>query len=406
MPATYVARTLEPVLRRAAREFPAVVVTGPRQSGKSTLLRHCFARSHGYVSLEPPDVQAAAAADPRGFLDLWPPPVIFDEAQQAPGLLPYIKERIDENRGRAGQYLLSGSQNLLLTEQVAESLAGRAAILRLLPMSRSELAEEAQRKPGFERLRPALDRSLTGAGFWSSVLRGGYPEIALDTQRDAGLWFSSYVQTYLERDVRRLRNVGDLTQFQAFLGMLAARSGQLLNLADLGRDLGIALNTVKAWIAVLEATHQIVVIRPYFANVGKRLVKTPKIYFTDPGIVCHLTGISEPAHAAAGPLTGALAETAVVAEILKHFAHRGREPRVWFWRTSTGDEVDLLVETQHGLVPIEIKATATPTAAMATAIRRLRDAVPRLAPRGFVIHTGDVTLPLGGNTLALPFGAL
>lgn len=395
------------MLARAAREFPAIVLTGPRQSGKTTLLQRRFGRSHGYVSLEPPDVRAAATADPRGFLELWPPPVIFDEIQYALDLLPYIKERIDARRSRSGQYLLSGSQNLLLMQQVAESLAGRAAVLRLLPLSRREIEGEPQARLRWDRgaRKPSGAQLPTGA-FWDFALRGGYPELAVHPERDPALWLASYVQTYLERDVRTLRQVGDLTQFQIFLRALAARSGQLLNLTDLGRDLGLATNTAKAWVSVLEATHQIVILRPYFANVTKRLVKTPKIYFTDTGMLCYLTGLKDARHAAAGPMAGAIVETAVVAEVIKSAWHRGEEPRVSFWRTATGDEVDLVVETSTGLVAVEVKATATPVPAMARGIVRLKEFVSKVRSDGYVVHLGAAALPLARGVTALPFAWL
>jgi len=215
------------------------------------------------------------------------------------------------------------------------------------------------------------------------------------------------VQTYLERDVRTLRQVGDLTQFQLFLRALAARSGQLLNLSDLGRDLGVATNTAKAWLAVLEATHQVIVLRPYFANIGKRLVKTPKVYLADTGTLCHLVGLRDPGHAAAGPMSGALFETAVLGEIVRTLAHRGEEPRVYFWRTSAGDEVDILVETADStLVPVEVKVSSTPRPEMARGIRALRDALGERVAGGYVVHAGDARLPLGSGTMALPFGEL
>ncbi len=405
--AVYLTRTLEPVLRKTAREFPAVVLTGPRQSGKTTLLHHVFGKRLGYVSLEPPDVRAAATADPRGFLDLWRPPVILDEIQYAPDLLPYIKERIDARRSLKGQYLLSGSQNLLLMQQVAESLAGRAAVLHLLPLSHRELLGQPAALPPWERrARPGAASKGRPDAFWAAALRGGFPEPASEPRRDIVLWYGSYIQTYLERDVRTLRQVGDLTQFQIFLRALATRSAQLINFTEMGRDLGLATNTVKAWISVLEATHQILILRPYHTNAGKRLVKTPKIYFTDTGLLCYLAGIRDPAHAAAGPMAGAIAETAVVIEVFKSFLHRGAEPRLYFWRTSTGDEVDLVIETPAGLLPLEVKATATPSPAMAQGILRFRESVRKARPEGFVVHTGDVTLPLGGGVVALPFADL
>ncbi|MFA6244978.1 MAG: DUF4143 domain-containing protein, partial [Candidatus Hydrogenedentales bacterium] len=232
---------------------------------------------------------------------------------------------------------------------------------------------------------------------------GAYPELNAKPDLDSRLWYASYIQTYLERDVRTLRHVGDLTLFQNFLRAIAARSAQILSLSDVARDLGISVNSVKAWLSVLEASHQVLIVRPYFANIGKRLVKSPKIYLADTGMLCHLVGLRDPEHAAAGPMAGQLFETAVVMEVVKAYTNRGEEPVIYYWRTSTGEEVDLLVEHDGMLIPIEIKATATPRPEMAAGIARLQEDLGAKASSGYLIHSGDVRLPMGTGATALPF---
>jgi predicted AAA+ superfamily ATPase len=394
-------------------EFPVVVLIGPRQSGKTTLLNHLFGEKYRLISMEAPDIRLAALNDPRGFLSLNPPPVIFDEIQYTPELLPYIKEHVDAHRDRPGQYLLTGSQNLLLMQQVTESLAGRAAVLKLLPMSLREINHRPQ---GFFPWEQSHTRGLqsedeqrpaqTQDELWGQILRGFYPEIICDPGRDARLWQASYVQTYLERDIRNLRNIGDLTLFQTFVRALASRSAQILNLSDLVRDVGISVNTGKAWISLLEASFQIIILRPYFANVGKRLVKSPKIYFVDTGLLCYLVGLRDREHAASGPMGGAIFENLVVADLFKRLLHRGEEPAIHYWRTAAGSEVDLVVETQDKLVPLEIKQSETLRPGMAKEILAFQKDFAGKTREGYVIHAGKLALPLGEGIIGLPLSEL
>lgn len=403
----YIKRSLETVLIRAVSQFPAVLVSGPRQSGKTTLLRRLFGDTHLYVSLESPDICELATEDPRSFLETYPPPVIFDEAQYAPELFFYIKENIDANRHQKGQFLLTGSQNLALTEKVTESLAGRVAVLHLLPLSRREM----DAMPGFplpweHGEGTAAKNSWSFAKLWAGLLRGGYPELVAQPEMDEFLWHGGYIQTYLERDVRSLRYVANLALYKKFLQVLAARSGQLLNLTDVSRDLGVSVNTVKAWLSVLEATYQVIILQPYFSNIGKRLVKTPKVYFTDTGTLCYIAGLKDPQHAALGPMGGAIMETAVLSEIVKTLTHRGEIPRVFFWRTMAGNEVDFVVETEGKLVPVEVKLSATPRQIMARSINAFCEDIGEAAMPGYVVHPGEMRLPLGRNAEALPFKQL
>jgi predicted AAA+ superfamily ATPase len=406
MNSTYIPRSLEPILQKAMREFPVVVLIGPRQSGKTTLLKHLYGTKYSIVSLEPPDVRMAALNDPRSFLDAYPSPVIFDEIQYAPALLPYIKEQVDAHRNRAGQFILTGSQNLLLMQQVTESLAGRAAILKLLPMSRWEINHLPQRGLPWEAHPASPLPAQSTQALWEEILRGFYPEMVSNPERDVRLWQASYIQTYLERDVRNLRNVGDLTLFHTFLRALAARSAQILNLSELSRDIGVSVNTVKDWISILEASFQIFILRPYYANIGKRLVKSPKVYFVDTGLLCYLVGLRDVEHAAAGPMGGALFENLVVAELFKIFTQRGEEPALYYWRTAAGSEVDVVIETQDQLIPIEIKQTETARPEMAKELLAFQQDFKGKAGPGYVIHPGKTKLPLGKDILTLPLNNL
>lgn len=406
MTTEFIPRSLGTVLRKAADEFPAVVLVGPRQSGKTTLLRNIFGSQYQIISLEPPDVRLAAQSDPRGFLNLYPAPIVFDEIQYAPGLLPYIKEKIDANRSKAGQFILTGSQNLLLMSQVTESLAGRAAVLKLMPLTLREINRTSEKNLPWEISQSSIPPVSTSGEVWGKILRGSYPELSINPTRDAHLWQASYIQTYLERDVRNLRNLGDLTQFQVFLRALAARSAQILNLSELARDVGVAVNTAKDWISILEASFQIFILRPYYVNIGKRLIKAPKVYFVDTGLLCYLVGLRDVSHAAAGPMGGTLFENLVVSDLYKTYLHRGEEPALYYWRTVAGSEVDLVIDTQSGLIPIEIKLSETPRPEMAKEIRAFQQDFKEKNLPGYVIYPGNMVLPLGQGVSSLPLSNL
>ena len=355
----YLARNLGHVLLHASRRFPAVVVTGPRRAGKTTLLRHVFPRAR-YVLLEDPDIQARVRTDPRAFLDELHPPVVFDEIQNTPELLGYIRTLIDQGPRRMGQWLFTGSQEAPLMQGITESMAGRAAILQLLPFSVTETDKV-------------------------TLLHGGFPEVlARPTARS--LWFASYLQTYLERDVRAITNVRDLVTFRRFLALLASRHGQVLNKTDLAAPLGVSVPTIGEWLHVLEVTGQIILVPPYFENLGKRLIKSPKIYWGDSGLACHLLGITTSAELERSPFLGALFEGFVAGEILKSQANLGMRKELYYFRDQQGLEVDFLVPRPNaGLWLIEAKAAKTVHPAMAAPLLSLSRALPRRS-RLIVVH--------------------
>lgn len=341
-------RVLGDRLQRLAGSFPVVAVTGPRQSGKTTLVREIFA-GKPYLSMEDPDVRTLALEDPRGLLARYPEGAVIDEAQHAPELFSYLQTRVDETSA-PGQFVLTGSQNFLLMRGISQSLAGRAAMAQLPPLMLAELA-------GAGVLPDRLDDYL-----WQGAYPAHYKALPAKepaTRSLADEWHRSYIMTYLERDVRDIAVVHSLPLFQRFLRLAAARCGQLLNLANLANDCGVALNTVKNWIGILEASYLVFLLRPHHRNFGKRLIKTPKLYFLDTGIAAHLLGIATPDQLDAHPLRGHLFENMVVAEYWKAAMNVGRTDALYFWRDSTGNEVDLLIEDGMRLIPVEIKSGAT-----------------------------------------------
>ena len=347
-------RLLAPYLERDAAYYPVLTLTGPRQSGKTTLARAAFPL-HTHVSLEAPDQRRFAHDDPRGFLAHLSGPVILDEIQHAPELLSYIQVAVDED-ATPGRFVLTGSHNLLLMSQVAQTLAGRTAVLRLLPFSRAELERHGQSEPG----DPAglFENGATGLDLWDAVRTGFYPRIH-DRGVPPEVWLPDYVQTYLERDVRTLANIGDLTLFDRFLALSAGRAAQLLNYSALAADCGIAVDTARRWHSILETSFIVFVLRPHHRNFNKRIVRTPKLFFYDTGLLCHLLGIRERAQLVSHPLRGAVFENYVVAEVAKAYLHHRLPPPLSFWRDRAGHEVDLLVDAGDRLHAVEIKSGQT-----------------------------------------------
>jgi uncharacterized protein len=341
----YVPRALEPQVLAAAKSFAAIVLTGPRRAGKTCLLRHLLPQA-SYQLFEDPDVVSRFRHDPQGFLDASRPPAILDEIQNAPEVFNFVRSRIDRAPRRTGQWFLSGSQEAGLMRNVTESMAGRAAVLQLWPMS----ARETPRV---------------------TLLHGGYPEV-LARPRAASLWFSSYLQTYLERDVRGLSAVHDLATFRRFLALVASRHGQVLNKSDLAAPLGMSVPGIGRWLDILEATAQILLVPPYFENLGKRLIKSPKVYIADSGVACHLLGIETEAELKKSPFRGALFEGFIAAEICKAQINAGRRRELYYFRDQQGLEVDFLVPRRGGgLQLIEAKASSTVTPEMSRPMQRL-----------------------------------
>ena len=334
-------RTLAETLRRLAQSFPVVAITGPRQSGKTTLARAVFP-DKPYASLEDPIERAFALEDPRGFLARFDQGAVFDEAQRWPDLFSYLQGMVDQQR-TPGRFVLTGSQQFGLLAGVTQSLAGRVGLTRLLPLALDEL--------------PAASRQFS---LDSIMLLGGYPLLHTEPAI-ASDWFASYVATYIERDVRQVLNVKDVTTFQRFLRLCAGRTGQLLNLSALAGEAGISHSTARAWLSVLESSDLVFLLPPYHRNFGKRLVKTPKLYFLDTGLACWLLGIRSPDVLALHPSRGALFETWVVSEFVKDRFNRGLPADLYFWRDNNGLEADLVFEVGTRLQPVEIKSGQTVT---------------------------------------------
>jgi predicted AAA+ superfamily ATPase len=404
----YLSRTLEASILKASRAFPVLLLSGPRQAGKTTLLKR-LAKKRGFVSLDDLALRELAQHDPDLFLQRFPAPVLIDEVQYAPQLFSAIKKQVDAG-GKAGDWWLTGSQPFRLMQGVSESLAGRVAVMELQGFSRRELLQKDAGVDAFLPL-PKLLAARAGAGSLSlqSVFKliwaGSLPKAALERSGNHDLFWSSYVQTYLQRDVRDLKSVGDPRSFHRFLRACAARTGGLLNMADLARDADISPNTAKAWLSVLEASCQILLLPAWHQNISKRLVSAPKLYMTDTGLAAHLCGWSTPEALAHGAMAGAFFETWALQEVIKSWSYRSRQARFAYYRDKDKLEIDLLIEVDQKLYPIEFKLSATPRTAWKDPFRALLRLKGALGP-GAVLCLCKEAVPLSENITALPASCL
>ncbi len=362
-------RTIAEALGRAVRQYPVVAITGPRQSGKTTLVRHLFA-DRPYVLLEEPDRRRFATEDPRGFLAGFPDGAVLDEAQRAPELFSYLQGIVDADP-RPGRFILTGSQQFGLISGITQSLAGRVAMMVLLPFSAGELS-----------------RGIPPDNLDDLLFRGLYPPIH-DRGLESSEWYSDYIVTYIERDVRQLIHVRDLGTFEKFLRLCAGRCGQLVNLSGLASDCGITHNTARSWLSVLEASYIIATLQPHYRNFSKRIIKTPKLYFLDPGLAAWLLDIRSPAQLSGHPMRGALFETWVYSEMLKDAFNRRSQQTYYFWRDRAGLEIDFVFERSGRMIPVEVKSGRTPAPDWVEPLERWRKLAGEESDRGWVVYGGD-----------------
>lgn len=358
----YLPRTLTETLEKYLTLFPVVCLTGPRQSGKSTLLKHLLRDKYRYLSFDDLQILSKAEDDPVQLMTTFDHHVIFDEIQKAPQLLSAMKLFVDRDRQAYGKFIITGSSQLMMNQHVSETLAGRVGLLTLLPLSCTEIPEA---------LRP------------QSIYAGGYPELVTREYVGNAEWYNSYLGTYIERDVRAIKNIGNLRDFRRLIELLAARTAQILNMSELANALGVAVSTIKIWISILEASYIIYLLPPYFNNYGKRITKLPKIYFYDTGLVSYLTGVYDQTSFEKGTMYGALFENYIVMECLKKY-----QCSMYFFRTHTGEEIDLLIDLKTHRLCLEIKTSHSYNSKMGTALQKY--AQPN--DQSFVIYQGE-TLP-------------
>lgn len=376
----YIKRLLTPFIKKLLSQFPAVLLSGARQSGKSTLLTKNFP-DYTYVTLDDIQARDTAKTDPKAFLDFYKPPVIIDEIQNAPDLLSYIKIEIDNNRKKKGQYILTGSQQFTLVADIHESLAGRLGMATLTPITIVELSKKKK--------STWIDYSL----------RGLYPELVADIKLESKLWYSTYIESLLNKDIRDNLKKEHLGTYDRFIKLLAARCSQELKYQDLAKELGVSNLTIQSWISLLERSQIIFLLQPYYKNLGKRIVKSPKLYFLDTGLVSYLSGNTTKEIIQQGPMSGALFENFVISEIYKYFCNKGIKPPLYHFRDSQGVEVDLVIEHESKYLLLEIKTTMTPKKDHASSLGKVNKLLPSAKP--LVLCNTKIKTPLTKDTVAI-----
>lgn len=404
-------RSLAKVIKQASKSFPVLLLTGSRQVGKTTLLEMCAGKKYHYVSLDDLQARELARADPALFLQAHKTPLIIDEVQYAPELFSAIKLLVDRKK-KNGMFWLTGSQKFHLMQGIHESLAGRVAIIDLLGLSSAEMDGRSDTSQAFMPTPAWIKRASKQAGkpkqlmdFYKRIWRGSFPKLHQDPRISRDLFYKSYVQTYIQRDVRDILNITDEVSFSKFLRAIAARTGQLLNYSDIARDVDIDYKTAKAWLSVLETSGLVYLLRPYYRNVTKRLVKTPKLYFLDTGLCSYLAGWPNPKSLEAGAMTGAILETYLFTEILKSYWHHGKTPRFYYYRDLDQKEVDLLIEVGDAFYPVEFKKTASPSRT-ASKNFHLLEKLGKKVRHGAVLCFVEKEVPLSREVTAIPVGYL
>ena len=397
-------RTLSEVIKNATETFPVVLITGPRQVGKTTVFKHHQGPERTYITLDDPQIRTLAQKDPALFLQTYKTPLLIDEIQYAPELFPYIKMAVDKEKQK-GMFWLTGSQQFLLMRNVSESLAGRVAILELQGFSQ---AEKFQRNgtaflPGI--ITSDNRQQLDIHQVYEMMLTGSYPELFVTPSMKRKLFYASYLKTYIERDIRTLTQITDEHSFIQFIKVAAARTGQLINYTDMANDVGVSANTIKSWISLLETSGLIYLLQPYHNNITHRAVKTPKLYFLDTGLCCYLSGWETVETLSTGAMSGAMLETYVISEILKSYWHSGESPNVYFYRDKEKREIDLLIERNGKFYPIEIKRTASPKESDVKNFNVLKS-LNLPAGKGAIICFYDKFLPLNADVNIIPISYL